>query len=484
MNRTRRRHTRHRRRRHFCAAAATATLAMTLGIFATAGAQGQVTGGAAAPGRPAPGATGTGSAAPGRPAPGAATPGRPTPGATGTGSATAAKPPAGSTGAPGATGNRPAPSASSSSAASSAAAGAATTPTVVPAVQAPATPSQSAYADPDKNKPEIESFVRLNLQNLFNDSNVEAQSKARENLNYATQPKGDSLASPNFLFQYGQVLNAAFMAKLSDKANKPTVHQRLNIAIVTAKFAYQATAISTAVQQTTTTLLKDPAEPVVFWALKAAQPQVPQILSRPLIGNRTPEMLTAIRDAAFKNPSGPIFEEAYNALTGNTKIIFDELTELWQNRLVQYQTKVPQDPSADGKPAFKLTTKEMWSAVVANNPKLKTQVIQMVTDQLSAAAQWADQGGQEDTHAQLVALARLCVQGLSVVATAEKVPSLTAAAATALGKLDPRSFPTGAKVLPVVDPVIQDVLANFKDVKPAPQVGPAGGPGANGVAGQ
>jgi hypothetical protein len=274
------------------------------------------------------------------------------------------------------------------------------------------------------------------------------------------------------------------MAKLSDKANKPTVHQRLNIAIVTARFAYQAGTLSTAVQQTTTALLNDPAEPVALWALRAAQPQVPMILKQPAVGNKPPAMITAIRDAAFRNPSGPIFTEAYNALTGTSRIIFDVLAELWQNRLVQYQTKVPQDPSADGKPAFKLTEKEMWKAVVANDAALKTKVIQMVTDQLSVAAQWADLGGQEDTRAQLVALAQLCVQGLSVVGTFEKVPSLTTEATAALGQLDPKHFPTGAKVMPVVDPVIQKVLASFKDIKPAPQVGPAGGPGANGVAGQ
>jgi hypothetical protein len=279
----------------------------------------------------------------------------------------------------------------------------------------------------------------------------------------------------------------AFSARLADKEHKASLHQRLNIAIVTARFAYQANAISPAVQQTTTLLLKDAAEPVALWALRAAQPQVPQILQRPAVGNKAPELITLIREAAFKNPSGPMFDEAYTALTGNTKIIFDELAELWKNRLVQYQTKVPQDPSADGKPAFKLTAAPMWTAVVASNPALKTKVIQMVTDQLSVAAQWADQGGQDDTHAQLVALAQLCVQGLSVVATAEKAPELASAANGALVTLNPKTFPTGSKVMPVVEPVIQKVLTSFKDIKPAPQVGPGapgGNPGANGVAGQ
>jgi hypothetical protein len=423
------------------------------------------------PGRPTPG-SGTGAPA----TPGAGAPGHATPGS-GTGAPGAAKPPAGAPGAPGSLGNRP-------SSASNSVAPATTAPVVVPAVQAPATPTPGAYADPDKNKADIENFVKLNLQNLFNDSNVDAQSKARENLIQATQPAG-APASPNFMFLYGQSLNSALSAKLAPSA-KATLRQRLNVAIVTARFAYQAGAISTTIQPTTIALLKDPAEPVVFWALKAAQPQVPQALKMAAMGGKSPEIITAIRDAAFKNPSGPVFEEAYNALTGNHKIIFDELTELWQNRLVQYQTKVPQDPSADGRPAFKLTEAPMWSAVVKNNAT-KTKVIQMVTDQLSVAAQWADQGGPEDVHAQLVALARLCIQGLSVVATAEKAPALGTAATSALGKLDPRSFPTGAKLMPIVDPVIQQVLASFKDVKPTPAVGPAapgGNPGANGVAGQ
>jgi hypothetical protein len=350
-----------------------------------------------------------------------------------------------------------------------------------PAVAAPVTISPAAYGDPDKGRAEIDNFVKLNLENLLNDGNADAQSKAREVMTTATMAAG-APASPTFLFNYGQSLNNAFSAKLATP-KKLTIRQRLNLAVVTAKVAYMANNIT--LQQTTMTLLKDESEPVVLWGLRAAQPQVPQLLSATRVGNKVPAMIPAITKAVFDHPSGPIFDEGYQALTGEDKAVADELMNLWQNRLVQYQTKVPQDPSADGKPAFKLSTQDMWKKVVTT-PQFQQKVMQMVVDQLSAAQQWADQSGGEDAHAQLVALARQCASACAVVGVHQKMPELANAGTAANGKLDPKNFPTGAKVGPIVEGVVKLVLANFKGVQQPPQVGPGpgGNPGAAGVAGQ
>jgi hypothetical protein len=116
-----------------------------------------------------------------------------------------------------------------------------------------------------------------------------------------------------------------------------------------------------------------------------------------------------------------------------------------------------------------------------NQPDIQKKVMQMVVDQLSAAAQWADQPGNDDTRAQLVALARQCVAGLQIVGGHQKQPALASAAVTALGGLDPKTFTGKDKVVPVVDPVIKQVLAGFNGVQQPPTVGPSTG-GATGVA--
>lgn len=460
MNRSRRRHNR---------AVATA-IAMTAALgICSAGAWAQ-TGGAPTVGSPSGGGRITTAAPPTgggpvRPAPGGATPG-------GTGAPRPGTPNPGGTGAP--RPGTPTPSLGNKTPSTPDAA-AATLPAIIPAVSAPVRPSANAYTNPQASQKELDAFVAQNLQNLLNDTNPEAQAKARDNLKEATQQSG-APASPTFLLEYGQALNNAFLAKLTPQ-NKLTVRQRLNIAIVAAKFAYSADNIT--LQDTTKALLKDPAEPVVLWGLKAAQPQVPQLLK--FAGGKVPALVALIVPAVFANPSGPIFEEGYQALSGNDKVVADELMKLWQNRLTQYQTKVPQDPSADGRPAFKLTTAQMWAAVV-NNPATQQKVMQMVVDQLSAAAQWADQPGNDDTRAQLVALCRQCVAGLQVVGQHQKQQQLQTAAATALGSLDPKTYNLKTPVKPIVDPVVHEVLNAFKGVLEPPAVGPSTGGGQTGVA--
>ena len=354
-----------------------------------------------------------------------------------------------------------------------ASAGAATTPTPAPAVAAPVTISPATYANPGGGRAEIDNFINLNVQNLLNDGNVEAQGKAREVLVTATTTAG-APASPQFMFDYAASLNNAFSAKLGGK-NKLSVRQRLNVAIVAAKVAYVAN--NTALRPTTELLLKDEAEPVVLWGIKAAQPQVPFILG--MKGVKNLPLIPDIREAVFKHPSGPVFEEGYQALEGAHPVIADELMKLWQNRLTQYQTKVPQDPSADGRPAFKLSTAAMWTAAV-NNPQAQQKVMQMIVDQLSAAAQWADQSAGDDTRAQLVALAQQCAAACSVIGGHQQKPELAAKGATAAGALVPKNFSPGTKVGPIVQPVVEQVLSSFKGVQQPPQVGP--GPGATGVA--
>jgi hypothetical protein len=274
---------------------------------------------------------------------------------------------------------------------------------------------------------------------------------------------------------YCQVLNSAFTASLAPNL-KPTLRQRLNAAIVVARVA--AVAQNAALEPITLQLLNDPAEPVVMWALKAAQPQVPQVLGTK-VGNVTPRLLAAIGPAVIRHPSGPVFDEAYSALTALDPMVKDELVKLWGNRLLQYAgNSCPDDPDVDGEPVFTLTTADMWKNVL-NTPKAQTDVMQRVSDQLSLAAQWADTPQPPEKRDQLAKLVRLCAEGCFVVGKHENIPALGAAAGPAMD-LNPKVRPLPPKLMPVVKPLLQAIAAAYPQVKPAPTINPAPAAGGGG----
>lgn len=345
----------------------------------------------------------------------------------------------------------------------------ATLPTKTPAVAAPVTVPASAYASPAANKAVILNFVTLNVTNLLNDTDPAVQTNARNNLTAATSTAG-APASPAFLYEYATALNNVFIEKLAPKANA-SVRQRLNVGIVTARVAYASQNLS--LQQTTLMLINDPAEPVVLWGLKAAQPQVPLVLVTKIPGQNVPPLLSAIKPAVLKHPSGPVFAEAYEALTAVDPLVVDELLGLWGNRLSQYQGKEPPDePAVDGLPVFTLTTSEMWNKVL-KQPKIQTQVMQMISDQTAVAAQWADQTPAGEKHDQLVKLAVRCAQGCVVVGGNLKNQGLVAAA-TPLANVKVETLPTGTKIVPMASPALVNAIqAAFPQVKPPPSVGTA-----------
>lgn len=344
------------------------------------------------------------------------------------------------------------------------AAGEATVPVTVPAA-AQTTPSPAALAP----------FIDPNVAKLLDDKDPAGSARARENLSAGTMVNGQP-GSPAFLLTYGQVLNNALVKALAP-ANKPTLRQRLNAAIVVSRVA--TVSQNASLEPITLQLLNDPAEPVVMWALKAAQPQVPPLLAAKL-GNQAPRLLTAILPAVTKHPSGPIFDEAYSALAVDDPLVKDELVKLWGTRLLQYTDRggCPDDPDVDGEPVFTLTTAGMWKTVLTT-PQAQTDVMQRISDQLSLAAQWADQSQPGEKRDQLAKLIRQCAEGCSVVGKHQNVAALDAAA-TAPMALDPKRRPLPPKLLPVVTPLLTAIAAAYPNVKPAPTINPAGGGGGAG----
>jgi hypothetical protein len=333
---------------------------------------------------------------------------------------------------------------------------------------APVTPSQNAYQNPGASKAEIDAFVKANVENLANENDPVAQGRSRENLSQATITQG-APASPEFLFEYGRSLNAGLVAKLDPK-KQPGLRTRLNIAIVAARVAYVAQNIT--LQEVAIKLINDPAEPVVLWGIKTAQPMVPQAVKLKM-GSAKPPLIEAILPAVFKHPLGSVFYEAYVALGGtNDPIVVGELMKLWENRLEQYRKGIPEDPAVDAKPIFMLTTKETWNSVF-KDPKAQTDLMQMVTDQMYMAAQYADSTSGEQRD-QLVAVVQQCAGACSVIGTNIGKPSLTAAASQA-ASIRPEVFSKEAKVLPMVSPgLIDEIRKVFPGVKAPSPVNIAG----------
>jgi hypothetical protein len=344
----------------------------------------------------------------------------------------------------------------------------------LPAVTIPA----EAYADPGPQRAAIKNFVDTYVGRLVNDADPVNQSVAREELARAAMEKGQP-AQPPFLFEYAKILNEALVGHLN-KGNA-SMRQRLNIAIVAQRVA--SVAQNTALSDTVMKLVNDKDEPVVLWGIKASGPVINaavRIKAGP--GNKAvaPPLLAAIVPTVLKHPSGEIYEEAYEALSMRDQpgdpLIVDELMKVWENRLEQYKSGVPDNASADAKPVHALTGNVIWMGLLGNAAS-RLRVMQMVSDQLYMAAQHADNPAHKEKRDQLVEVVKKTAEGVVVVARNQKLTELDAAATPAT-KLRPEQTSASEKIFERVHPAITDAIAKaFPGVKP-PQ------PAAAGVAGQ
>lgn len=329
----------------------------------------------------------------------------------------------------------------------------------VRAQQVPLTLPKDAYNSPGASKAVIEDFIKKNIEQLLNDKDAAAQARSRDVLYLGTMTAGQP-ASPEFLFEYARILNNEAGSKLDPKAR--SIRQRLNIGIVVARVA--AVAQNGALADTALKLIKDPAEPVVLWGVKASQSIIPQVV-KVKMGNQAPPLLRELVPAVMKHPTGVIVEEAYVALgSSSDPLVVDELMKLWENRLIQYRKGTPDDPLAESKPVFSLTTQDIWKSTL-KDPARRTAVMTMIRDQMLLAATQADAAGSGDTHDQLVNLVKQCAAGVYVVGRHQGVAALEAAAKTP-ASLNAAALQPGTKVLPLVSPaLVGEIKKAFPDVK-------------------
>jgi hypothetical protein len=354
--------------------------------------------------------------------------------------------------------------------------------TFVPSPPAPVTIPPAAYTSPQSNVAAITAFVTPNVANLLNDQDPGGQTKSRDNLIAATLQAG-APASPGFLFEYGRALNGAFVPVLTSKAGAPqlSLRGRLNVGIVVARVAAAAENITLA--PSATLLVNDPAEPVILWGLKAAKPLIPQLLKMKGAGG-PPPLVAAIAPAVLNHPSAVLVQEAYMALDLPDPAAMSELVKIWGNRLAQYPGKEPpEDPSVDGYPISTIATREMWKSVL-NNPKEQARAMQLVADQTSLAAQWADKIATGEKHDQLVRLVQRCAAACQVVGQTVNDKGLVDASQPLVTlKLDGvGGVGNVGQMVPPATNLVTAIQAAFPTVKPPPTLG--GPPAGAGVAGQ
>lgn len=321
--------------------------------------------------------------------------------------------------------------------------------------QAPLTLPKEAYNTPGASKAIIDDFIKKNVEQLLNDKDTAAQSKSRDVLYLATMTGGQP-GSAEFLFEYAKALNNEVSGKLDPKTR--SIRQRLNIAIITSRVA--AVAQNGALADTGLKLVKDPAEPVMLWGVKACQSLIPQVV-KVKMGNQGPPLLRELVPAVMKHPSGIIVEEAYVALGASSDpLVVNELMNLWENRLIQYRKGTPDDPLAEAKPVFSLTTQDIWKTTL-KDPARRTAVMQMISEQMLLAATQADAAGAGDAHDQLQQLVKQCAAGVFVVGRHQGIASLEAGAR----ELATGSIPQGAKLVPMASAVVAEIKKVFTDVK-------------------
>lgn len=183
--------------------------------------------------------------------------------------------------------------------------------------------------------------------------------------------------SPAFFDAYADAVNGALLPLASD-AN---LRVRLNAAIANGEIAKRVNSARQA--KATLAFMNDKSDPVALWGLKAAKYVIPPLTLLPA-QLRTAKLFPGVVDAVkAHNDSGPIIEEAYQALTlddfknvqpPNLKASIAEVLpdtyRLLEYRITLYANGVPASPLADNYGTLFLTRQHAWDAETAAQQQL------------------------------------------------------------------------------------------------------------------
>lgn len=267
---------------------------------------------------------------------------------------------------------------------------------------------------------QIEQFIKGHTANLAG-ANARAQQLSREALERAVS---HPTATSSFHNVYATAANQA----LSPLADNDNMRVRLNAAIASAQVASRAANAGQA--DVTLKFMNDNAEPVALWGVKGAQYILPYT-----IANKQDKVAPAVMAAADIHPnSGPIIEEAYNALglgfpnlpASATPAVLQasasRVMEMLDSRLPQYQLGLPAAPAADVRAISFLFFVRVWNAL---SPADQQRAVQQLSDLVSLASQHAALSGPD---ADLLRVLNQSASAMEVLAGFTKNQALVAVA--------------------------------------------------------
>lgn len=292
---------------------------------------------------------------------------------------------------------------------------------------------------------QVGAFISAEAKNLAN-PDAAIQRQAREALVAAAFPVNKAAnpnASPAFLMEYAGKVDEA-MFPLLDAKYDPRI--RLNAAIVLARIAEPAN--NTRLARATAAALKDPAEPVVLWGIKAARHIIPREFLPPKVP-AIKALAGLVVQAAERWPtSWAINEEVAEALVNERTRTLDDAAKsdllahvkrLLDIRIAQYKKVAvppnpgdpwPGAPEADTQ-AIKFLSNEAWRKNLPPNEKqgIATKLFQLLDEVVRVHEADLPRRGQGDgvTKDDLVAVAKQAGAVGSVIGLKESDPALQAA---------------------------------------------------------
>jgi hypothetical protein len=221
-------------------------------------------------------------------------------------------------------------------------------------------------------------------------------------------------------------------------------------------------------------------QPVVLqlWGMKAAR----GIMREAAKANKHAELIKVMVPVVKANPTGPITEEAYEALTledknGDIKaaqpVLADGLIDLVNVRVGVYRTGPPEDPLVDYKPWNWFSTKAVWTGLA---PAQQVKAVEAMCSVLTLGAKLIDDPKTPAAvREQLVTTVTRTAGNMYGLFAAPNPSDPLPVLLLQINKLDARTQNWTCVVAPV-GPLIQK-LPQYANMKPAAAAAAGGGGG-------
>lgn len=318
----------------------------------------------------------------------------------------------------------------------------------------------------------VNAFVNAQVQRIVK-GDTAAQSDARDSLINQSTNRGKPPEAA-YLDAYAAALNQAITSQIP--ADAP-IRVRLNAAIATARVAEIAS--NTRLVDAVLRWLGDQESPVVLWGVKGARFVLTPVLDNTPLAQRV-KLPQAIVQAVQKNPTGPVLQEAYTALSlgvfnpSATAIkpawlndTLPALFDLLGDRVKRYVAGVPDEPQAENLATALLVHPQVWPKLSADQ---RVKAVQLMYDLIMLGSQRLTAVASGSVEAEsLTSMVRGTAKAFWVVGTRTGSQPLVDLS-TQLSRIDVRT--SGKEVMELASRIhpLLTAVAEFKDITEAPGI--------------